>query len=178
MVERHLAKVGTPDRYRLAAPIRPVSKSGDCTRLKSGGGLFESGSGHHLSDSIKISSTICCSSCSSVMEGSSAPPRGRRVNTMLTGRYGQKRTVPRKYGPGRRRHSNLASLKGRGRYPVGPPFYSPKVLRWHARLLTDAAHVRIVLGEPTRCCRLLARTPPSQGGRAGSIPASSSITHT
>ena len=38
------------NRFRLptSAPSSPVSKSGDCTRLKSAGGQFESGAGHHF----------------------------------------------------------------------------------------------------------------------------------
>ena len=38
------------NRFRLptSAPISPVSKSGDCTRLKSAGGQFKSGAGHHF----------------------------------------------------------------------------------------------------------------------------------
>lgn len=63
-------------RFRLptSAPSRPVSKSGDCTRLKSAGGQFKSGAGHHFRgrqraavDPCKIdvrSSTLRCSTIS------------------------------------------------------------------------------------------------------------------
>ena len=38
------------NRFRLptSAPSSPVSKSGDCTRLKNAGGQFKSGAGHHF----------------------------------------------------------------------------------------------------------------------------------
>jgi hypothetical protein len=63
-------------RFRLptSAPSSPVSKSGDCTRLKNAGGQFKSGAGHHLGgrqraavDPCKIdvrSSTLRCSTTS------------------------------------------------------------------------------------------------------------------
>jgi hypothetical protein len=47
MAEQRVANAQTPDRYRLAAPIRPVSKSGDCPALKAQRGWFETNAGHH-----------------------------------------------------------------------------------------------------------------------------------
>jgi hypothetical protein len=64
------------NRFRLptSAPSSPVSKSGDCTRLKNAGGQFKSGAGHHFGgrqraavDPCKIdvrSSTLRCSTIS------------------------------------------------------------------------------------------------------------------
>ena len=64
------------NRFRLptSAPSSPVSKSGDCTRLKNAGGQFKSGAGHHFGgrqraavDPCKIdvrSSTLRCSTMS------------------------------------------------------------------------------------------------------------------
>ena len=46
--EPHVANVKTPDRYRPVAPVRPVSKSGDCPGLKNRRGRIETGAGHHF----------------------------------------------------------------------------------------------------------------------------------
>ena len=46
--EPHVANVKTPDRYRPVAPVRPVSKSGDCLGLKNRRGRIETGAGHHF----------------------------------------------------------------------------------------------------------------------------------
>ena len=67
-------------RFRLptSAPSRPVSKSGDCARLKIAGGRFESGAGHHLGAGSGLQ-LILARSTSGVRLSAVPPSRSRRA---------------------------------------------------------------------------------------------------
>ena len=68
------------NRFRLptSAPIRPVSKSGDCTRLKSAGGQFEPGAGHQFGAGSGLQ-LILARSTSGVRLSVAPPSHSRRA---------------------------------------------------------------------------------------------------
>lgn len=68
------------NRFRLptSAPTSPVSKSGDCTRLKSAGGQFESGAGHHFGAGSGLQ-LILARSTSGVRLSVAPPSHSRRA---------------------------------------------------------------------------------------------------
>jgi hypothetical protein len=68
------------NRFRLptSAPSSPVSKSGDCTRLKSAGGQFKSGAGHHFGAGSGLQ-LILARSTSGVRLSVAPPSHSRRA---------------------------------------------------------------------------------------------------
>lgn len=68
------------NRFRLptSAPTSPVSKSGDCTRLKNAGGQFESGAGHHFGAGSGLQ-LIVARSTSGVRLSVAPPSHSRRA---------------------------------------------------------------------------------------------------
>jgi hypothetical protein len=68
------------NRFRLptSAPSSPVSKSGDCTRLKNAGGQFKSGAGHHFGAGSGLQ-LILARSTSGVRLSVAPPSHSRRA---------------------------------------------------------------------------------------------------
>jgi hypothetical protein len=76
--EPFVANEQTSDRYRPVAPIRPVSKSGDCLGLKNRRGWIETSAGHHFGESTGVQ-LILARSMRGVQLSVSPPSSGRRA---------------------------------------------------------------------------------------------------